>query len=72
MIFRGSVLVVALLVNAPTIWDAFGRQTVSVTTALVHYLVAVPIVAVLLGLVRYAARPPLDSPPVDAGPDPAS
>ncbi|WP_375490410.1 hypothetical protein [uncultured Jatrophihabitans sp.] len=54
---RWSVLLGALLVTAPTIWAAFGAQTISVSSALVHYLVAVPIVAVLLALVRLAARP---------------
>jgi hypothetical protein len=48
------VLVVALLCTAPTIWAALGRQTVPVDDAVLHFLIAVPIVAVLLGLVRFA------------------
>jgi hypothetical protein len=55
--FRWSVLAVALLATAPTIWAALGDQTVSVTSALIHYLVAVPIVAILLAMVRFASKP---------------
>jgi hypothetical protein len=64
MMFRASVLVVALLCTAPTIWAALGKQTVPVDAALLHFLIAVPIVAVLLGLVRMALerKPPARTP----------
>lgn len=55
MMFRGSVLVLALLVNAPVIWAALGSQTIGVESALIRFLITIPIVAVLLGLVRAAA-----------------
>ena len=51
---RGSVLLVALFTAWPTIWAALKDQTLPVQTAMVHFLIAVPIVAVLLGLVRTA------------------
>ena len=53
---RGSVLLLALIVNAPSLWAALYTQTTSVDAAMVHFLLTVPIVAVLLGLVRLAAR----------------
>jgi hypothetical protein len=62
---RGSVLVIALLVNAPNIWKALAEQTISVESAAVHYLITVPIVAVLLALVRLAARKPAPGPARD-------
>jgi hypothetical protein len=37
--------------------DALGRQSVDIQTMLVHYLVAVPIAAILLGLVQLATKP---------------
>ncbi len=53
---RPSVLVLALLVSAPSVWAALGTQQISVETALVHFLVAVPVMAVLSGLVRLAMQ----------------
>jgi hypothetical protein len=52
--FRGSVLALALLLSAPTLWAALGPQTISVESALVRFLITVPIVAALLGLMRSA------------------
>ncbi len=56
--FRGSVLLCALLFNAPVIWQALEEQTVSLESATIHFLITVPVMAVLLGLVRMAAQPP--------------
>lgn len=53
--FRGSVLLCALLFNAPGIWQALALQTVSLETVAVHFLLTVPIIAVLLYLVRLAS-----------------
>jgi hypothetical protein len=53
--FRGSVLLCALLFNAPAIWQALALQTVGLETVAVHFLLTVPIIAVLLYLVRMAA-----------------
>ena len=52
--FRGSVLLCALLFSAPTLWQALVDQTVSVENALVRFLIAVPVAGLLLGLVRTA------------------
>lgn len=59
--FRGSVLFCALLFSAPVLWQALADQTISVEAALVRFLIAVPVAAILLGLVRMAMskqRPP--------------
>jgi hypothetical protein len=55
---RGSVLLCALLFNAPLIWQALAEQSVSLQTATIHFLITVPVVAVLLGALRAAAAPP--------------
>ena len=54
---RPSVLVVTLLLNAPSLWSALGAQTTSTEGAVVRLLVTLPIVAVLLGFLRTALRP---------------
>jgi small neutral amino acid transporter SnatA (MarC family) len=54
--FRASVLSLAVLLSAPTIWAALGAQTISVQTALMRFLITVPIAAVLLALVRTAGK----------------
>lgn len=56
--FRGSVLLCALLFAAPTLWQALVDQTISVETALIRFLIAVPVAAILLGLVRSAMDKP--------------
>lgn len=53
---RGSVLLAALLFSAPTLWQAFVQQDISVDTAIVRFLVALPVAAVLIGAVRLATR----------------
>ena len=57
--FRGSVILFALAVNALTIWKALYLQTVPVETAAIRFLVALPICGVLLWLLRtaMASRP---------------
>lgn len=62
MIFRGSVLLFALLFNARIVWQALGEQTVSLQTATIHFLITVPVVAVLFGLFRMATRRPPTGP----------
>lgn len=56
MMFRWSVLGLALVFSAPTIWAAFGTQTIGVDQALVRFLICLPIAGVLLGLVRAAMK----------------
>jgi hypothetical protein len=51
---RGSVLVCALLFSAPTLWQALVEQSISFEAAAIRFLLAVPVAAVLLGLVRSA------------------
>jgi hypothetical protein len=58
MMARGSVLLFALLINARVIWQALAEQSVSLESATVHFLITVPIVAILFGLLRMAARRP--------------
>ncbi|HEV7204468.1 MAG TPA: hypothetical protein VGN18_07630 [Jatrophihabitans sp.] len=53
---RGSVLLLALVFAFPTIWAALVDHTITVDTAVVRFLVALPVAAVLLALVRMATR----------------
>ena len=53
--FRPSVLIVALLFASPVLWQGFTDSSMDVTTVLVHFLVALPVAAVLVALVRLAA-----------------
>ncbi|HEY0487214.1 MAG TPA: hypothetical protein VGD72_13295 [Mycobacteriales bacterium] len=64
---RFDVLIAALLMSAPTLWDAFSTGNTPVDTALVRFLVAVPVCAVALALLRRVFRPhPGPSPAVRA------
>ncbi|SOD71309.1 hypothetical protein SAMN05892883_0849 [Jatrophihabitans sp. GAS493] len=56
--FRGSVILFALVVNARTIWQALYLQTISVETAVIHFLIAVPVCAVLLWILRMTFNRP--------------
>jgi hypothetical protein len=49
---RFDVLLAALLVTAPTWWDAFVTGRTSVDTGLIRFLIAVPVCALALGLIR--------------------
>jgi hypothetical protein len=62
---RGSVLACAVLFCLPTIWQVVVDQSISVETAMVRFIVAVPVSAALLALVRLATRHP--DPRVDDG-----
>lgn len=59
---RPSTLVLALLFSSPILWQALVDGSVPVDTALVRFLIALPVAAVLLGLVRLAARRQDDTP----------
>jgi hypothetical protein len=70
--FRPSVLVLALVLSGSTLWSAFMDGSMSVTDALIRFLIAVPVAAVMLHLLRlvtanYQSRPA--APP--SGPQPA-
>jgi hypothetical protein len=53
---RGSVLLVALLFSAPVLWQAVVDQSVGLDTAVIRFLIAVPVAALLVGGVRLASR----------------
>ena len=53
---RGSVLLVALAFTAPVLWQALMDQTISVDSALVRFLIALPVAAILMGGLRLATR----------------
>jgi membrane protein implicated in regulation of membrane protease activity len=50
--FRGSVLLLAVLISAPALWSTFVAQSMSVYVGLLRFLIAVPIAAVMLMLMR--------------------
>ena len=52
--FRTPVLLLALLFNAPIIWQALGAQTLPVEEATIRFIITVPVVAILLGMIRIA------------------
>jgi hypothetical protein len=49
---RFETLVAALLVSAPALWDAFTTGNTSVDTALIRFLIAVPVCGIGLLLIR--------------------
>jgi K+-sensing histidine kinase KdpD len=53
---RGSVLACALLFSTPILWQALVDQTVSADAAVIRFLIAIPVAAVLLGFVRAAMK----------------
>lgn len=67
---RPAVLVLATLMAGPAIWSALVTQTLDVQSALLRFLIAVPIAAVMLALLRiivesyrrphFLAKPPTD------------
>jgi hypothetical protein len=57
---RWSVLLLAFVVSLPTLYSALWTQNVPVDSAVVHFLIAVPVMAVLCGLVRLAGKPSAD------------
>jgi hypothetical protein len=52
-LFRGSVMLLALLLSAPTLWSAFVDHQISANTALIRLLIAIPAAAILLGALRW-------------------
>lgn len=45
--FKPSVLVLAVLLSSTAFWSAFVEGSMSVTTALIRFLIAVPVAAVM-------------------------
>ena len=56
---RWSVVLLAFAVTLPTLYSALWVQNVPVDSAVIHFLIAVPIMAVLDAAVRMAAKPTL-------------
>ncbi|MGI8664636.1 MAG: hypothetical protein ACR2N4_01145 [Jatrophihabitans sp.] len=50
--FRPSVLGLALALSSTALWSAFVTASMSVTTALIRFLIAVPVAALMLLLLR--------------------
>lgn len=55
--FRRSVLICALVFCAPLLWTAVFHENVPLTTVGLRFLIAIPVAAVLVALVRFAATP---------------
>ena len=51
---RGSVLITALIFTSPVLWQSLVEGTASVQTALIRFLIALPVAAVLVALLRAA------------------
>lgn len=49
---RPSVLGLALVLSTPALWAAFASGSMGVTTALIRFLIAVPVAALMLSLLR--------------------
>jgi hypothetical protein len=47
-VFKPSVLVLAVLLSSTALWSAFVDGSMSVTTALIRFLIAVPVAAVMV------------------------
>jgi hypothetical protein len=54
--FRGSVLLLAFLFSAPVLWRALVTQSVALDVAVIRFLIAIPIAAILVSGVRTAGR----------------
>lgn len=50
--FKPSVLLLALTLTSPALWSALVTGSMSVTTALLRFLIAVPVAAGMLVLLR--------------------
>ena len=49
---RPSVLLLAILLSTPALWSAFAAGSMGITTALIRFLIAVPVAALMLALLR--------------------
>jgi len=58
-VFRGSVLLLALLLSGQVLWTSLVDHQISVGSALVRLLIAMPVAATMLGVLRLVtARTP--------------
>ena len=51
---RPSVLVLALILSASTLWSAFADGSIDITSALIRFLIAVPVAWAMLRLLALA------------------
>jgi hypothetical protein len=49
---RPSVLGLAVLLSTPALWAAFVTGSMGITTALIRFLIAVPVAALMVTLLR--------------------
>lgn len=73
--FRPSVLVLALVLSSTAFWSVLVSGSMSLTTALIRFLIAVPVAALMMLLFRvvvagYHKLPEAETPSI-AGADPA-
>jgi len=66
-VFKPSVLILAMLLSGSALWSGFVDGTLSVTEALVRFLIAVPVAALMVYAFnavvrRYANRRPVPVP----------
>jgi hypothetical protein len=54
--FRPSVLLLATLLASPAIWSAFVGDSMSVTTALIRFLIALPLAALMIAAFGWVVR----------------
>jgi hypothetical protein len=54
--FKPSVLVLALLLSSTALWSAFVDGSMSVTTALIRFLIAVPVSALMIHAFNLVVR----------------
>jgi peptidoglycan/LPS O-acetylase OafA/YrhL len=53
---RFSTLFLALVIASPALYQAFVNHTLDPMTALLRYLIAIPVVALMLGVLRAITR----------------
>jgi hypothetical protein len=51
-VFKASVLLLALVLCIPALWSATVTGHMSMTTALIRYLIAMPAAAIMIGAFR--------------------
>lgn len=51
---RPSVLVLALILSASTLWSAFADGSIDITSALIRFLIAVPVAWAMLQVLAMA------------------
>lgn len=60
---RRSVLILAFVITLPMLWAALVTGSASLESVGIRFLIAIPVAAILLAIVRWATRSP--KPPAD-------